>query len=126
MNENGQRRTGTIFPRAGRDAAMSTLEYAAVITVAAAAFVGMSIYLKRGLDSKWRQVGDTFGYGKQYDLASRPTPGCVPKCGTVCSGGGWINGCGSGTSCPGGTKMRDDGCGGQCCCCCPSQSMSCS
>ena len=46
---------------------MSTLEYVVVVVVAVAAFVGMSIYLKRGLEGKWRAVGDTFGYGKQYD-----------------------------------------------------------
>ncbi len=46
---------------------MSTLEYVALVTVAVAALVGMSMYLKRGLEGKWRSVGDTFGFGKQYD-----------------------------------------------------------
>jgi len=45
---------------------MSTLEYTMLIVVAAAALAGMSMYLKRGLEGKWRSVGDTFGFGKQY------------------------------------------------------------
>ena len=49
------------------DRGMTILEYVALIIVAVAAFVGMSIYLKRGLEGRWRAVGDTFGFGKQYE-----------------------------------------------------------
>ena len=32
-----------------------------------AAVLGMSIYVKRALEGRWRQVGDTFGHGRQYE-----------------------------------------------------------
>lgn len=43
-----------------------SVEYAALIAVVAAALIGMSVYLMRALSGRWRGVGDTFGYGKQY------------------------------------------------------------
>lgn len=45
----------------------SAVEYAVVIAVVAAALLGMSVYAKRALSGKWRQVGDAFGYGRQYE-----------------------------------------------------------
>ena len=45
----------------------SSLEYAVLIAIAAAAFVGMSLYTMRALSGRFRQVGDVFGYGRQYD-----------------------------------------------------------
>ncbi len=43
------------------------LEYAVLIVIVIAALVGISIYLKRALSGRWRTVGDTFGYGRQYE-----------------------------------------------------------
>ena len=43
-----------------------SLEYAVLVAVVVAALIGMSIYMKRALQGKWRAVGDTFGHGKQY------------------------------------------------------------
>lgn len=43
------------------------LEYAALIVVVAAALLGMAVYLKRALSDRWRNVGDSFGYGRQYE-----------------------------------------------------------
>jgi len=48
----------------------SAIEYAVLIAVVAAALVGMSVYTKRALAGKWRGVGDSFGYGRQYDPLS--------------------------------------------------------
>lgn len=45
----------------------TALEYAVLIAVVVAALVGMSIYVKRSLSGKWREVGDTFGHGRQYE-----------------------------------------------------------
>jgi len=45
----------------------ATVEYAFLIAVVVAALLGMSIYLKRGLSGRWRQVGDAFGHGRQYE-----------------------------------------------------------
>ncbi len=53
---SGWRRSGTHY-----------LEYATLIAVAAAALFAMSNYIYRGLAGKWRQVGDGFGYGRQYE-----------------------------------------------------------
>jgi len=45
----------------------SAIEYAVLAAIVAAALVGMSVYTKRALAGKWRAVGDTFGYGRQYE-----------------------------------------------------------
>ncbi|MBI3319007.1 MAG: GxxExxY protein [Candidatus Omnitrophica bacterium] len=59
----------------------SMIEYAALIAVTVAALVGMSVYMKRALNGKWRQVGDTFGFGRQYErcvtlINGAKEPGC--------------------------------------------------
>lgn len=41
-------------------------EYAALIALVVAALIGMSVYFMRGLSGRWRAVGDTFGFGRQY------------------------------------------------------------
>lgn len=50
----------------GRNRGAFSLEYAVLIAVVAAGLIGMSIYIKRSLCGKWRETGDTFGYGRQY------------------------------------------------------------
>jgi hypothetical protein len=52
--------------RAGRRGSVS-LEQAALMAVVVAAVVGMSVYSMRALCGRWRQVGDTFGFGRQYE-----------------------------------------------------------
>lgn len=54
---------GLMRPKAGQ----FSLEYAALVVIVIAALVGMSIYVKRALQGKWRTVGDVFGHGKQYE-----------------------------------------------------------
>jgi len=54
-------------PHAARRKGQTALEYAVVIAVVVAALVGMSVYVKRAMSGKWRQVGDTFGYGRQFE-----------------------------------------------------------
>ena len=44
-----------------------SLEYVVLLVVGVAALLSMAIYLKRSLAGRWRQVGDTFGYGRQYE-----------------------------------------------------------
>jgi len=46
---------------------MSVVEYAMVITLLVAAFMGIQIYLKRAICGRWRQTADTFGFGRQYN-----------------------------------------------------------
>ena len=45
----------------------TTLEYAAMVAIVAGALLAMSFYIKRALSGRWRAVGDTFGYGRQYE-----------------------------------------------------------
>ena len=65
-------------PRALPLPGFSSLEYAVLIAIAAAAFVGMSLYTMRAASGRWRQVGDVFGYGR----------GDEPQGGTGGPGGG--------------------------------------
>lgn len=44
----------------------SILEYTLLIVILAAAFVGMSAYLKRSLQGRYKQTGDVFGGGFLY------------------------------------------------------------
>ena len=44
-----------------------TIEQAVLIVALVAALVGMAVYVRRALAGKWRIVGDTFGYGRQYE-----------------------------------------------------------
>ena len=50
-----------------RDKGVLTIEYTLLIVVAIAAFIGMAVYAKRAICSKWRQAGDSFGHGRQYE-----------------------------------------------------------
>ncbi len=42
------------------------IEYAILIAVIIAALLGVAVYLKRAISGRWREVADTFGYGRQY------------------------------------------------------------
>ncbi len=44
-----------------------TIEYAVLTAIVVAAVIGMSVYTKRALSGKWREVGDVFGQGRQYE-----------------------------------------------------------
>lgn len=46
--------------------AMSTVEYTLLVAVIVAALVGIQIYLKRSVADRFRQAGDTFGFGRQF------------------------------------------------------------
>jgi Flp pilus assembly pilin Flp len=68
-----------------RKKALSSIEYAVLIIVVVAALIGMSVYLKHAILGKWRDAGDMFGQGRQYD---------------VLKGGGAIGCLSEGVSCP--------------------------
>lgn len=44
-----------------------SIEYAVLIAIVIAAVLGMSVYTKRALSGRWREVGDVFGHGRQYE-----------------------------------------------------------
>ena len=50
-----------------RSRGQSAIEYAVLTAIVVAAIIAMSGYTKRALSGKWRQVGDAFGYGRQYE-----------------------------------------------------------
>ena len=43
------------------------IEYAVVVAVVVAALLSMAVYVKRALSGRWRQTGDVFGHGRQYE-----------------------------------------------------------
>ena len=45
----------------------SVLEYSMVIAVVLLALLAFHRYIYRAMAGKWKEAGDTFGYGKQYD-----------------------------------------------------------
>ncbi len=47
--------------------AFISIEYAFLILIIVVALIGMAIYLKRAISGKMREVGDTFGHGRQFD-----------------------------------------------------------
>jgi len=44
------------------------LEYAVLIAILAMALITLSGYIKRAISGKWRDVGDSFGYGRQWEV----------------------------------------------------------
>jgi Flp pilus assembly pilin Flp len=46
--------------------AQSILEYVAVIGIIAAVLIVMGVYYKRAVQGRYRQAGDVFGGGEQY------------------------------------------------------------
>lgn len=48
------------------------LEYAGLVAIATAAFLGMSVYSVRALCGKWKGIGDQFGHGRQYEPHDDP------------------------------------------------------
>ena len=43
------------------------LEHAVLVAVIVAAVLSMAVYLKRAINSKYREVGDAFGQGRQFE-----------------------------------------------------------
>lgn len=43
------------------------IEHAALIVIMVAALVGMAVYLKRAICGKYRETGDVFGQGRQFE-----------------------------------------------------------
>ncbi len=43
------------------------LEYSVMIAIIVAALLGMQVYFKRAICSRWKESGDVFGFGRQYE-----------------------------------------------------------
>jgi Flp pilus assembly pilin Flp len=84
----------------GRRFGNSMVDYALVFALTSAVLLSLGGYLKRGLMGKYKEAGDAFGYGRQYDnsvpaivpvtpVAAKPaTPACR-RC-TLVSGASFI------------------------------------
>ena len=45
---------------------MSVVEYSLLIAVVVAMLLAMQSYLHRAVSGRWREAGDVFGFGRQY------------------------------------------------------------
>jgi Flp pilus assembly pilin Flp len=52
-------------------------EHMVLFILVVAALVTMGVYIKRGLSGKWREVGDSFGHGKQYEPGRTTRNGAI-------------------------------------------------
>ncbi len=43
-----------------------SLEYALLVAILIAALLGVAFYFQRSLSGKWRDAGDSLGFGRQY------------------------------------------------------------
>jgi Flp pilus assembly pilin Flp len=60
--------------------AFTTAEYALLMLIIMVALVSMAIYFKRAISGRMREVGDTFGHGRQYDpYTTNVRPGQRPR-----------------------------------------------
>jgi len=50
----------------GNKRGLSSLEYALLIALVVTVLVAMAFYFQRSLGGKWREAGDSFGFGRQY------------------------------------------------------------
>ena len=53
----------------------STLEYSMMIIAIIACMLVMQKYIFRSMGGRWKNIGDTFGFGRQYDAAK--TTECI-------------------------------------------------
>ena len=68
------------------------IEYAVLMAVAMAGLVSMAVYVKGGIAGRWREAGDMFGHGKQYepgqgsfDCRAERVYTCGTPCTLICS-----------------------------------------
>jgi len=45
----------------------SILEYSLLVAIVIAALLAMQIYVKRAVSGRWREAGDVFGFGRQFE-----------------------------------------------------------
>ncbi|MFH1691000.1 MAG: hypothetical protein ABIC68_00300 [Candidatus Omnitrophota bacterium] len=45
---------------------VTILEYALLLVVLVAVLMSMQIFLRRAISYKWREAGDSLGFGRQY------------------------------------------------------------
>ena len=53
----------------GKRRGVSSVEYAAMVLLIIAGMVVMQKYVLRSMAGHWKSVGDSFGFGRQYDPA---------------------------------------------------------
>ena len=63
--------------------AVSVIEYTLLVTMLLLTFIVMQKYVVRAISGRWKQVGDSFGFGRQYD------PKKTLECGYSANGDFW-------------------------------------
>ena len=53
--------------RKARNKALTTIEYAVLISIVVFALLAMRVYMQRGIQQKYREAADVFGQGEQYE-----------------------------------------------------------
>lgn len=53
---------------------LSVVEYSMLVVIVVTALIGIQIFLKRAVSGNWKQAGDVFGYGRQYEPPPKLTP----------------------------------------------------
>lgn len=76
--------------------AMSIVEYGLLIAIVGAALLGIQIYLKRGTCGHWKEAGDVFGFGRQYEPSETTESGGITGSGGGFGAGGGFGGGGGG------------------------------
>ncbi len=50
-----------------RKKGMSVVEYSLLLAIVIAALLAMQVYVKRAVSGRWKEAGDVFGYGRQFE-----------------------------------------------------------
>jgi len=50
--------------------AISVVEYSLLLVIVIAALFSIGVYIERSICGRWRQSGDSFGYGRQYNSSA--------------------------------------------------------
>lgn len=57
--------------------AASLLEYTVLLVIIMGGFILMGNYIVRGFSGRWKEVGDSFGFGRQFDPDPNVTEECI-------------------------------------------------
>lgn len=50
-----------------RKKGVSVVEYSLLLAIIIAALLAIQVYVKRAVSGRWKEAGDVFGYGRQFE-----------------------------------------------------------
>jgi Flp pilus assembly pilin Flp len=50
-----------------RNKGMSVVEYSLLLAIVIVGLLAMQVYVKRAVSGHWREAGDVFGFGRQFE-----------------------------------------------------------